>query len=127
MNALFARRKLPPFARHLDPADQDTIAVLTGGNAWQRAKSPYHWFQGRRLLLPFGDDPAAYRWPVAGRECLVFGFGKPEPRERLIALSVELVRSGALFVLWSWSDSGGPLCKLPSPIFRGETVRRAAA
>ncbi|MDD5037149.1 MAG: hypothetical protein PHE55_20675 [Methylococcaceae bacterium] len=120
------KRKLAPFGRTLNLADQNTIAVLTGGHAWERAKSPFFWFEGRRLLLPFGDDPTAYRWPVAGRDCLVFGFGEFEPRERLIALSIELVRSGALFILWGWSDAGGPLTELPGPIFRPEPARRAA-
>jgi hypothetical protein len=111
-------KKLPPFARQLNPANQNSLVILTGSKAWARAKSPSYWFPGSRLVLPFGDDPTAYRWPVAGRDCVLFGFGEQEPRKRLVALSVELVRAGAVFVIWGWAvPAVGPLCELPSPFF----------
>lgn len=110
-------RRLAPYARHLDQSRR-SIAILTGSNAWERAESRT-WFDGCKLVLPLGDDPASYRWPVAGRDCILFGFGTPEPRERLIALSVALVQAGAAFVIWGTAET-------PSPLFPGLQARRAA-
>jgi len=116
------RRKLPPGGNQLDQAIKNSIVILTGSGAWERWRSL--WFAGSRLLLPFGDNPASYRWPVAGRDCVLHGFGEQEPRPRLVALSVELVQAGALFVIWAWAvPAVGPLCELPSPIFRPGGVR----
>lgn len=113
------RRKLPPYVRRLDPAKRQSIAMLTGSGAWKRAES-ISWFPGCKLVLPFGDNPMLYRWPVIGRDCILFSFGDPEPRERLVMLSVELVRAGALFVIWATDETTAPL-------FRAEPARRAAA
>jgi hypothetical protein len=93
------QKRLAPYARHLDQSRR-SICVLTGSRAWERAESRT-WFDGCKLVLPLGDDPASYRWPVAGRDCILYSFGTPEPRERLITLSVALVKAGALFVTWS--------------------------
>jgi len=110
-------KRLAPYGNTLDQAIKNSIVILTGSGAWERGRSS--WFAGNKLLLPFGDNPASYRWPVADRECVVYGFGKQEFRERLVALSVALVQAGALFVIWGWAVPAiGPLCELPSPIFR---------
>ena len=75
------RRKLAPLSKRLIPS-KGTIVVLTGRDAWVRGLSPSIWFSGARLILPFGEDPAEFAWPVQGRYCLLYGFGKPERRER---------------------------------------------
>lgn len=94
-------RRFPPYARHLDDSS-GSIAILTGSGAWERKRAASGtWFAHRKLILPLADDPAAYRWPVSGRDCIVFSFGTPEPRARLITLSVALVKAGAKFVIWN--------------------------
>ena len=93
------KRRLAPFSHRLDPASK-TVAVITGSDGWTRGNSLSCWFFLSRLLLPYGEQPALFQWPVSGRDCLVYGFGDPEPRERLISLSVDLVRSGAAVVYW---------------------------
>ena len=50
--------------------------------------------------MPFGESPENYFWPMQGRDCILFGFGKPEPRERLVRLSVTLIQDGADCVAW---------------------------
>jgi hypothetical protein len=90
-------------------------------------------------VLPFGEEPGAYRWPVTGRDCVVYGFGESEPRARLVDLSVALLKAGAVAVHWSgqWalavcsdgsSDArliaGAALSQMPAPIFL--PTRRAA-
>jgi hypothetical protein len=73
-------------------------------------------FQNARVVLPFGADPESFDWSfVDKRDILVYSFGEREPLEKLIALSVLLVQSGADFVLWSHGlDEFGR----PSRIFR---------
>jgi hypothetical protein len=93
-------KRFAPYAHQLTPS-QRSIAVLTGSGAWERAESRT-WLDGRKLVLPLGDDPASYRWPVAGRDCILYSFGtQEEPRERLENLSIELIDAGALFVVWN--------------------------
>jgi hypothetical protein len=105
------RRVLPPYSKYLDAELwQGTLFVLTGDDAWSSAKSRT-WFPGQKVLLPYGEDIGRYRWPVSGRDCIVASFGTPEPRKRLIELSVALARDGATFVLWLGLET-------PSPIFR---------
>lgn len=108
-----SKRPLAPYSRRLDPEAHNSIAVLTGDMAWERAVSPSCWFQGARLLLPFGENPSRYTWPVSGRDCILFSFGKEELHETLVRLSMELVQAGALFVIWNF----GPK---PALVFRGQ-------
>ncbi|QSA97505.1 hypothetical protein [Methylococcus sp. EFPC2] len=106
MSGFERRKKHAPYSRQLNDA-RGSIAILTGREAWRRAASR-SWFVGRKLVLPFGEDPEAFVWPVADTNCIVFGFGDPEPWETLDRLSVELIQSGALFVIWNLAEDDGP-------------------
>ncbi len=128
------KRRLAPFSHRLDPASK-TVAIITGSDGWTRGNSPSGWFFGARLLLPYGESSMLYQWPISGRDCLVYGFGEPELRERLISLSVELVRSGAAVVYWrgqfvQGNDGEAHLVKGDlsddlSPVFRPSTEVKA--
>jgi hypothetical protein len=102
---------LPPYAQQLDRTRwRASLWVITGSGAWQKARSQT-WFPGQKIILPFGDDIGRYRWPVAGRECIVASEGEPESRPRLVNLSVALVKAGAVSVIWCGLE-------FPAPIFR---------
>lgn len=94
------QRKLPPYAKNI-PTNQSCIAICTGSTAWDRAKSQ-GWLSGLiKTLLPIGDDIRTYRWGfVGGKDTVIFSSGKPETYERLVELSRELLRYGALKVVW---------------------------
>jgi hypothetical protein len=113
------RRILPPYARDMNAALwRHSVWVLTGTDAWSRAKSRT-WFPGQKVLLPYGEAIGRYRWPVSGRDCIVASFGQSETRKRLIELSVALVQDGAAFVIWSELE-------YPAPIFRPSATGIAA-
>ena len=108
-----AQKKLPPYGNRLDRGSKRTIVVLTGSGAWDRARDSQNC--GYLLVLPPGDDPTGFHWPVAGRDCVVWSLGTPEPHERLVALGAALVRAGAVFAIL------GHGCHDPehaAPIFR---------
>jgi hypothetical protein len=85
-------------------------------------------------VLPLGKEPEAYRWPVSGRDCTLFGFGEAEPRERLVRLSLALLAAGSPYVTWcgQWAMTAvyadgtsdarlipdAVLSQMPAPIFR---------
>ena len=91
-------KKLPPYGTLLNPQLKE-IAVLTGSHSWAMACLP-HWRPAGTLVLPFGENPTAFKWPVSGKAVVVLGFGEAESRERLLALSVELIVSRATVVCW---------------------------
>lgn len=66
--------------------------IVTGSDGWPRAASGT-WFVGRKLMLPYGDDPAGYDWSaVAGfADAVICGFGRPEPVAVITALAAVLV------------------------------------
>ena len=110
LRSIQPNHRKPPYAKRLDPASRQSIFILTGTGAWDRADSDT-WFPGCKLVLPFGVDPFRYFWPVASRDCVIFEFGHGEGHSRLVALSVALIACGATYVRWSC----GPC---PSPLFR---------
>lgn len=49
------------------------------------------------LMLPCGRDPAAYFWPVLGREVVLIGTGASD--RRILATCRALLRNGALKIV----------------------------
>ncbi|HYE35388.1 hypothetical protein [Methylocaldum sp.] len=86
------RRRLPPYGKRLAAVPVQTLAVLTGSEAWLQAASKT-WFPGRKLLLPFGEDPAGFDWSPAEAfpDCLILTFGKPESAEVIMTLAAHLL------------------------------------
>jgi hypothetical protein len=88
-------RPLPPFAREIDRFD-DLVMVYCGQHAYEFAR-PNRPFRVASLAFPRRADPSAYRWPVRGKQVLVFG--KDEPRAAIDALVMELLQQGAYRVM----------------------------
>lgn len=107
-----AARRRPPYARGWParwPAGAEVI-VYVGAGAWRRARSATHCPRHPRTLLPPGDDPAAYRWPVAGGVVIVMG---DADRDALLALSGALLAASAVAVLWV--TRGHPITRVEAP------------
>ena len=90
--------KLASLSHRLDH-EKTTVVIVTGSQGWDGANRD--WFQNAKLLLPFGEWPAFFRWPVFGKSCLVYGFGESETREHLLELSIALIKAGANLVQWA--------------------------
>ena len=93
------KKILPPYGKLVDKSKNELI-VCTGSGAWQRAKSKAWFGHTPKLVLPLNENPGRYRWPVNGRNVLVFSFGQQESYQRLIDLSKCLLKHGAVWVLW---------------------------
>jgi hypothetical protein len=92
--------KNPPYGKRLNPNGQNLI-VCTGSGAWDRAKSQT-WFPGCKVVLPFGDDPAAYAWSIAaGHDVMIAGFGDLEPIAIIAKLAGLLLAAGAGLVIYA--------------------------
>jgi hypothetical protein len=91
----------PPYANSLDPNNDNCLIVCTGSGAWERGKSST-WFPGCKIVLPFGDDPAAYAWSVAaGHDVLIAGFGDLEPIAIIAKLAGLVLAAGAGLVIYA--------------------------
>jgi len=93
------RRRLPPYGialaqklRQDKPAN--VVWVACGERAWKRSKHDLRRPDSWATLLPPGEDPASYRWPVVGCDCLVIHTGGLSPQE-LKNLCRCLIRAGA--------------------------------
>jgi hypothetical protein len=101
--------KLPPYALRANPGDQNLV-VCTGSGAWDRAKSST-WFHGCKVVLPFGDDPAAYTWSMAaGHDVLIAGFGDLEPIVIIAKLAGLVLAAGAGLVIYA--PEKGPVTRI---------------
>lgn len=95
MRSISQAKPLPPFGRaHLIEQRSSGPWVAVGADAWAytRAK-PFP-----VMVLPPGDDPAAYWWPVAGDSVVLVQHGDAEPAS-IEKLMLELLRSGATLVV----------------------------
>jgi hypothetical protein len=104
-------RKLrkPPYANCLRPEGQNLV-VCTGSGAWERGKSST-WFPGCKVVLPFGDDPAAYAWSMAaGHDVMIAGFGNLELINTIALLASLLLAAGAALVIYA--PERGPLMRI---------------
>jgi hypothetical protein len=110
--------KKPPYYNTLTLDKKNSLVVCTGSGAWSRAKSQT-WFPGCKLVLPFGDDPAAYVWgAAAGHDVMIAGFGDLEPIAIIARLAGLLLAAGAGLVIYA-PERG--------PITRIDAVRKEAA
>jgi hypothetical protein len=87
-----ARKRLPPYAKQLKAGAGDTLWVCTGTEAWARAKSTT-WMNGKKVVLPPGDDPDAYRWDMAGRfeDVVIVVDGQPPSIDTIKSLAIALM------------------------------------
>jgi hypothetical protein len=102
--------KKPPYYNSLTLDKRNNLVVCTGSGAWSRAKSAT-WFPGYKLVLPFGEDPAAYTWSVAaGYDVMIAGFGDLEPIAIIAKLGGLLLAAGAGLVLYM--PERGPITRI---------------
>jgi hypothetical protein len=101
--------KKPPYYNSLTLDKRNNLVVCAGSGAWARAKSAT-WFPGCKLVLPFGDDPAAYAWgAAAGHDVLIAGFGDLESIAIIAKLAGLLLVSGAGLVIYA--PERGPMTR----------------
>jgi hypothetical protein len=118
-----SQRKLPPFARLIDP-DDDLVMIYCGEKAWNLAKPGPALEPGRpgvadplgvlasckfrdtefervaSIVYPRRSDPSAYRWPVHEKMVLIFACG--EAQTVTDPLVMELLHQGAIYVgVWA--------------------------
>ena len=98
MNA--GRSKLPPFGNQID-RDHDLVMIYCGARAWKLAK-PDMPNRIASLVFPKNRDPSEFKWPVEGKNVLVFA--QDEENSAVDLLTVELLRAGARIVNVRYSD-----------------------
>jgi len=103
--------KYPPYGKRIGSATE--IRIYMGPDAWKSARIR-HSYVPDALVLPDGEAPSAYKWPVAGCDVLVFS---DDDIDKIPELARILLESGALVVR--------VLCADQMVIYR--PIRRAAA
>jgi hypothetical protein len=105
------KAKRPPYAKALDTVRHGRLLIVcTGSDAWNRAQSTT-WFPGCKVILPPGEDPAAYDWLVAvNHDVIIGGFGNLEPIGTIAKLAGLLLAAGARLVLYA--PERGPITRI---------------
>ena len=83
--------KLPPYGKYVTAANN--LFIFAGQNAWPRAKQRE---KGNAMVLPDGDKPRDYRWPVNGQQITLIWPGAS--REVVPDFGKCLIQSGAELV-----------------------------
>lgn len=98
--AMQKNKKAAPYSKAIiNHPNKSEVIVCTGKNGWNMAKSTTWYSRIPKTVLPYQDDPAAYKWPVQNRTVMVFDFGPDEGFNRLLILSQQLLIDGADWVL----------------------------
>ena len=84
--------KLPPFGKQVSDSVRE-LWVYVGTAAW-RLKAESCRSRPGKVLLPPGELPSAYRWPVSGREALIVVLGDIDDTV-LLQMAHECLRQGA--------------------------------
>lgn len=94
-----ARKRLPPYAKQLKAGAGETLWVCTGTEAWARAKSTT-WMNGKKVVLPPGENPDEYRWDMAGRfeDVVIVVDGQPPSIDTIKSLAIALLPHSDLVV-----------------------------
>lgn len=93
------RLRLPPYtAQQRGKIPTNGTWIFTGRAAWDRARGDLDKPSRLVTLLPLGEDPMVYRWPVVGDEVMVVHTGG-ETAERLLSLATVLIQQGAVHVV----------------------------
>ncbi len=94
--------KLPPYGREVEKLltrhEHLNLWCYAGSQAWEGAQWRIrHIGPATALVLPQGDSPNNYRWPVKGLELmLIWPDGNPD---EIITLGETLVKNGATLVV----------------------------
>jgi len=103
--------KLPPFGKQLTERQPPPflVFVCVGAGAWDAAKARNQRDDALALVLPAGDSPGAYTWPVLGCLCVV-EWQQPAQGQMIVELVKALLMAGAESVtVWPrWVDYSQP-------------------
>jgi hypothetical protein len=81
-----AGRRWAPYAREVQAAPRN-VYLFTGADAWARARARREARgPGSTLLLPAGDEPGLYRWPIVPGGILIVAITIPR------SLALDLAR-----------------------------------
>ena len=87
------------------------LFIFAGPNCWERAQQRK---PGNAMVLPEGDEPKAYTWPINGLEVMLIW--KDATRESVLRFGEHLIRSGAELVVAPFEEEpSGGFC------FRGQS------
>lgn len=90
--------KKPPFGKHIRP-HANGVWVCVGAHAWEDAYAILRCYQDRQpLVLPKGEEPDAFIWPVAMDDVVIQLSSEQSPR-LVYNLGVALIRAGAARVV----------------------------
>lgn len=115
-----AQQKLPPFAKNLVDRQRFKnlpflVVVCVGCDAWGRAKQWNQRGVNVGLVLPAGESPSEYVWPVSDCLCVIEWSTGPGV-ELVVELARVLLRAGAESVtIWPrWVDYSNPHIERPA-------------
>ena len=116
-DAASRNRKLPPYGRavvqqRITATENLNLWIYGGSRAWDEAKwRTEHIGAGTATLLPPGDDPNHYRWPVKGlKVMLVWLDGTPDDlrqdatENEITKLATALLLDGAALVVAPFTE-----------------------
>ena len=85
-------KRFPPYGKQVSDGVRELL-IYTGYDAWRLKGDICRLIPGR-VILPPGESPGAFRWPVAGRDVLVIVLGDIAD-EVLLQLAHECLSQGA--------------------------------
>src|SRR3989344_4133114 len=99
-------RKLPPFGRDVEWKRRMgfpiNLFIFCGTGAWERAQQRIDYYKGDALILPPGEAPERYKWPVKNLDVLMIW---PDGDYTSICRFAEiLVKQGANKVIAPWIE-----------------------
>ncbi len=94
--------RLGPYGKGVNASSN--LFIFAGPNAWDGAKQRK---QGNAMVLPEGDKPTAYKWPVHSLEVMLIW--PDASRESIFGFGEHLIQSGAGLVVAPFEEepSGG--------------------
>ncbi len=94
--------KMAPYGKSVSAVSN--LFIFVGPNSWERAQQRK---MGNAMVLPEGDEPKAYKWPINGLEIMLIW--KDATRESVLEFGEHLIRSGANLVVAPFEEetSGG--------------------
>lgn len=101
--------KTAPYGRRV--ISTSNLFIFAGQDAWARAKQRN---KGNAMVLPEGDEPTSYQWPVSGQQIMLVWPGAA--RESVLDFGKHLIRSGAEVVVapFPGEPAGGFFFRGPS-------------
>jgi len=126
-------KKLPPFGKILIERQQFKnppwmVVVAVGANAWNSAKSRNSRGDSVAMVLPPGESPNSFTWPVSGLMTVIEWAQGPSV-DQVVDLARALLRAGAESVtIWPrWVDYSNPHLEWPAdkPPIRTYRVNRS--